>query len=206
MPATSQEVEDLRFHLGYGNIGIGAYPSTPDGFYELFTQVVAPNLNEGATTTGTTPVTSTGIATVTVVSMTGIAVYERLAVDVGADEEIVVVQAVTSTAFTARFAKTHPMTPYAPTTGYPVAVESGLTKLRRLLFRAHEAHERLTDNSATKSAGLKSVGRGAVEWFQGAVLNERGEQYIAIVHELSKLVRVKPLRHLHMACTRLEAY
>ena len=53
MVLTASEVEAIRFHLGYGNINVGAYPYTPDGFYELFTDVVAANLSTGAETTAT---------------------------------------------------------------------------------------------------------------------------------------------------------
>jgi hypothetical protein len=199
MPATDAEIETLRFHLGYGNIGVGGYPYTPDGFKELFGQVVQPNLSEGAATTSTTAISAAGLTTITPASMTGLATHERLVVDVGEDAELVVVRSVTLTTFAARFAKAH-------TAGYPIQVESGLTRLRGLLHDADTAHFGLTGTTTTKTAGLKSVGRGAVEWFpNGAVLTQKLDQYVTIVDRLSSLVRVPPIRPLR-GVTRLEAY
>lgn len=202
MPASDAEIETLRFHLGYGNIGVGAQPYTSDGFKDLFYTVIAPNLSEGASTTAVTEIAVAGLAVVTPASMTGIAAYMPLVVDVGEDAERIIVRSTTPTSFRARFTKAH------PEPGYPIAVESGLTRLRGLLFDAHASHKGLTDGSIAKTAGLKSVGRGAVEWYGGAagsVLDGKLEHYLTIIGQLSSLVRVEPIRPLKMGVSKLEA-
>lgn len=200
MPATDDQIEALRYHLGYGNIGVGGYPYTPDGFKELFEQVIQPNITEGAETTSTTAISAAGIATVTPASMTGLATHVALIVDVGDDEERVEVRSVTATTFTARFAKAHAVP------GWPIAVASGLTRLRSLLREADRLNAEVTGASTTETAGLKSVGRGAIEWYPGgAVMAEKAKQYIAVVGELSTLVRVEPLRSPRRGVTKLEA-
>lgn len=200
MPASDAEIEALRYHLGYGNIGVGAYPYTPDGFKELFEEVVGPAITEGAETTSGTAVAAAGIVTITPVAMVGIVPYARLVVDVGDDAETITVQSTTLTTFAARFTKAH------TGTGWPIAVESGLTRLRALLYQAARAESEIVGTSTSETAGLKSVGRGAIEWHPGgAVLTEKVTQYVTIIDRLSSLVRVEPLRHLRRA-TRLEAY
>jgi hypothetical protein len=198
---STSDVEATRFHLGYGNVDAGAYPFTPDGFLELFEDVIAPNLTTGDETSATTTITAGADATVTPASMVGIAAHARLVVDVGDLAEIVTVRAVTATTFTARFVNAH------PSTGYPIAVESGVTRLRILLHRAAQAWERVQGSSIAKTAGLKSVGRGAVEWFgSGTVLTETQTQYVAIVEQLSALVRVPRAGHARGRASTLESY
>jgi hypothetical protein len=195
------DVEAMRFHLGYGNVDAGAYPYTPDGFLELFEDVISPNLTTAEETTATTAITAGADATVTPASMTGIATHTRLVVDVGDLAEVVTVRAVTATTFTARFGNAH------PTTGYPIAVESGVTRLRLLIHRLNQAWERVQASSIAKAAGLKSVGRGAVEWFgSGMVLTETQAHYVAIAEQLSILVRVPPAWGHRGRNTVLEAY
>ncbi len=187
MVLTAAEVEAIRFHLGYGNIAVGAYPHTPDGYFEAFTNVVAEYLSTGAETTATTAIAAGSTTTVTPVSMTGIAVNVRLIVDVADEADIVVVKSVTATTFTAKFALAH------PASGYPIAVESGVSRARYLIHRANKALEKLTGGSITTSAGLKSVGRGAVVWQEGgAVFSQTQQHYRGIVEQLSSLVRVLP--------------
>jgi hypothetical protein len=183
MALTSSEVEALRFHLRYGNVDVGAYPYTPDGFKELFNQVVAPNLTTEAETTATTDITP-GTVVVTPTSMIGIAVNVRLVVDVGDEAEVVVAKSATATTFSATFKLAH-------AGGYPIAVESGVARLRLLLHSAGKAWDKLKSSSITQSAGLKGLGKGQIEWFQGGqVLRDTANHYRAIVAEISSLVRV----------------
>lgn len=202
MPVLSDpEIEALRFHLGYGNIGVGGYPHTPDGYFEAFRDVVAEYLTTEDETTATTAITANTTTTVTPAAMTGIAVNVRLVVDVGEDAEFVVVKSTTATTFTAKFTLAH------PASGYPVAVESGLARCRYLLHRANKAFEKLTGGSITTSAGLKSVGRGAVEWYgDGAVYKQTLGHYRGIVTQLSDLVRVAPRWADEGPVRQLEAY
>ncbi len=188
MALTTAEIEALRYHLGYGNINVGGYPYTPDGFFELFTQVVAPNLTTGIETSATTAVVAGLTTAVTPVAMTGIVMYGRLVVDVGDDAEVVVVAAAAGSTFWAKFAKAH------AATGYPIATESGVSRLRLLLHAATAAWNKLQASTVTSVAGLQSVGNGEAVWFKGgAVLRDTLEHYRAICRSLSDLVRV-PLR------------
>lgn len=197
---TAAEVENLRFHLAYGNIQVGAYPWTPDGFFELFTNVIAQYLSTGAETTATTAITANTVAVVTPASMTDIVVNARLIVDVADDAEDVVVKAVTLTTFTARFLKAH------TAAGYPIALESGVARLRLLLNAADRAWQALISGNILKTAGIKSLAREEIVWFGPyAVLRSVRDAYMAIVWEISKLVRVEPVDYSG-ATSRVEAY
>jgi hypothetical protein len=181
------EKESLRFHLGYGNLDYGAFPYTPDGFKELFEQVIQPNITGGTDTSATTAVTAGSTATVTPLSMTDITANARLVVDVGDDMEIVTVRAVTVSTFSAKFAKAH------PSTGYPISTLSGQSRLRILLAQADTAWQAANGASLGAAAGLKSVDKGDVEWFEGfQVLKDRISHYKSIVMSISSLVRVLP--------------
>lgn len=189
MALTSSEVESLRFHLGFGNVGTGAYPYTPDGFQAVFEQVIAPNLTGSTETTATTAITAGSTTTVTPVSMTGIVVHAALVVDTGPAAELVQVRSVTLTAFTAAFVNDH------PSSGYPVALMGGHARLRWLLTKADAAWAALQDATIGDTAGLKQVDKGDIEWFPGfEVLKNRREHYAAIVEQISSLVRVEPVR------------
>lgn len=202
---TSAEIEAVRFHLDYGNISVGGYPYTPDGYFELFTNVVAEYLTTGAETTAATAVTADTIVTVTPASMTGITANSRLVIDVDTDQEIVVVKSVTPTTFTARFAKAHTGT-------YPVAVDSGVQRLRRLLALAEAAYAALTSEDTGAAAGVKKVDE--IEFFGGAknsgtsVLDGKLAHYRAIVERIASLIRV-PINCREQGCgsgTQLETY
>jgi hypothetical protein len=199
MALTAGEVEALRRHLQYGNIGVGAYPNTPDGFYEVFYDVISPYLSTGTETSATTAIAANTTTTVTPASMTGIAVYGRLVVDADEAAEVVTVKAVTASTFVAAFKKAH------AASGYPIATDSGVARLRLLLNDADKAFATMTGSTITSSAGLKSVGRGAVEWFgAGAVLSAVQQQYRAILDQIASLVQV-PVNG-DGRTTRLEMY
>lgn len=199
MTLSASELDEVRLHLQYGNIGIGAYPYTPDGFYEVFSSVVSPYLSTGTETSATTAVTASSTTTVTPLSMTNIVVYGRLIVDVGDEAEIVTVKAISGSTFVAAFLKAH------AATGYPIATNSGLARLRMLLHDANKAFASMTGATVTSSAGLKSVGRGAVEWYgQGAVFEAVKQQYLGIVEQISALVQVPMVDTGRV--TRMEMY
>lgn len=188
MALSDSEIESLRYHLGYGNIGLGVSMYTPDGFKELFDQIIAPYLTGDTETTATTSIVAGTSATVTPVSMTGIVPYAKLVIDVGDDVELVMVRSVSVSAFTAKFAKAH------PSTGYPVALMGGHARLRLLLNQADNAWQAMQDPSVGATAGLKQVDKGDVEWFQGfQVLKDRLKHYQAIVGQIASLVRVEPV-------------
>lgn len=193
------EIESLRFHLGYGQLGIGT-PYTPDGFQELFAQVVAPYLTTGHETSLLFRVAA-GDASATPVSMGSIVARAQLVIDVGDDAEIVTVRATSPTTFTARFKQAHQV-------GTPVAVMSGTARLRLLLHRADQAWQAMQDPSVGATSGLKQVDKGDVEWFQGfRVLKDRLAHYQAIQTDLSRLVRVPVAGDDRArAATTLESY
>lgn len=200
MALTDSEVESLRFHLGLGNIGTGASTYSPDGFKELFDDVISVYLTGSTETTGSTNVTAGNTTTVTVASATGIVANARLVVDVGDDVEVVAVKSVSGSTFTAKFAKAH-------TASYPVAVMGGHARVRMLLHQADKAWQALTDETVGQVAGLKSVDNGDVEWFQGfQVLSGRLGHYKAIVGSISSLVRVEPAWQSSGRGSLLEAY
>jgi len=182
---TDAEIEELRWHLGWGNISVGGYPHTPDGYFEAIRNVVAEYLTTDEETSATTAITAASTTSVTPVSMTGIAANVRLLVDAGDEAELVVVKSVTASTFTAKFALAH------ASSGYPVAIYSGLARLRFLLHQANKAFTTLTGTEITNAAGLKSVGRGAVEWYgNNAKLEALQQHYRNVVMQLSSLVRV----------------
>lgn len=186
MALVDSEIQSLRFHLGYGNINAGAAPYTADGFLELFTNVVAPNLQTAPSTTGSTAVVAGTTVAITLAAITGIIATTSLFVDVGDDSEIVIAKAISGLTFTATFTKAHGA-------AYPVAVVSGESRLRRLLWQADLAWQKLQDAKITNTAGLKQLGRGKIEWFQGgAVLSDTTNHYHSIVQSIADLVRVTP--------------
>ena len=136
---------------------------------------------------------------ITLASVTGIAAYTRLVIDVGDDAEIVTVRSVSGSAVTATFAKAH-------TQPYPVAIESGTAVLRTLLHSADAAYDRLRSSSITKTAGLKQLGKGEIEWFEGGyVLRDTLAHYRSIQQQISDLVRVS-IAGGGEAVSLLEAY
>lgn len=189
MTLSTAEIESVRFHLGYGNVGIQALPYTDDGYWSIFDSIVSPYLGTGTETSSTTAVTAGSTVVVTPDAMTGITAYSQLVVDVAEQAEVVTVKAVTGSTFTAYFAKAH------STAGYPIATMSGLARLRMLLHDADLAWRGMTDISVGATSGLKSVDKEDVVWFEGRrVLGERASHYRAISCSISSLVRV-PSRH-----------
>lgn len=200
MALTTSEIESLRHHLGYGNIGAAGAPYSPDTFLELFSQVVSPNLSTGTETSATTAIAAGATVSVTPVSMTGILAYGTLVVDVGDEAEAVVVKAVSGSAFTAKFAKAH------ASTGYPVATMSGLARLRLLLWDADASWRSMTDWALTDQAGVKRADE--VEFFGGGwYLKDRVGHYRSIVSSIASLVQVPPKwASGGRGSSRLEAY
>ena len=203
---TPDEIESLRFHLGFGNLQVGAYPWTPDGFFELFQNVIAVYLTTAAETSATTPIVASNLApavvTITPVSMTDITANQRLIVDNDDDAEIVAVKSVTSTTFTAKFRFSH------DGSGYPIAIETGTSRLRYLMHRADRVHEAMFGPLVTAVAGLQSADKGEVVWIgRSSVLKAQYDQYRAIIGQISTLIRVESLSaNGGGRVTRMESY
>ncbi len=204
MTMSASEIESLRFHLNYGNISVLGSPYTPDGFQEVFSQVIAPNLDTDTETTATLPasVLAGETATLTVASNTNFLPYTILVVDVGDDTELVEAKAVGTLTFTAKFALAH-------TTPMPVAILSGTMRLRLMLRAANTSWRTEHGPDITGTAGIKSLGKGEIEYFPGgAALADVSGQYATIQARISALVRV-PLCDNGMgkkASANLEAY
>lgn len=201
MALSTEEIDDVRRHLGYGNIGLGAEPYTPDGFQAVFDQIVSTYLSTGNETTSSTTITAAAQTTLAVADATGIVAYGKLIVDTGDQAEIVQVKNVSGTDVIAYFAKAHTGT-------YPVATDSGKARLRLLLWDADAAWRSMTDGTVGATAGLKQVDKGDVEWFQGfQVLTDRLNHYKSIVMQISSLVRVDPAwQTTRSGRMQLEAY
>jgi hypothetical protein len=190
MALTDIEQQSLRRHLFFGNISVGAFPYTNDGFQELFSQVIAPNLQTGNDCTGSTAIVAgkTGIVTIVTVDVaTGILPRAALFVDVGDDIEEVIVKAVSGLTFTARFSKDH------AAGGYPISTVSGESQLRFLLYRADILLQKISSPSLTRKAGLAELDRREVVFFpNNAVLRDTISQYKQVSLQISDIVRVKP--------------
>lgn len=200
LTSTGWEAQALRRHLGYGNITTGAYPSTPDGFLELFEGVILPNLQSALETTAMSSVDGEGVESIEVLVATGIAPYTRLVVDVADDAETVTVRRVVGNTVHAKFSKAH-------TECYPVAIESGTAVLRLLLHSANKLYEAIQSTSISSSAGLKSLGQGEIEWYEGSEeLAETVTQYRSVQRQISDLVRVPVCGGDSGQLSRLEAY
>lgn len=185
MTLSAAEIESVRFHLGWGNISVAAQPYTPDGFYEVFNNIVSPYLSTSTETTAATAVTANTTTVVTPAAMTLITVGTQLVVDVGEAAEIVMVAATAPTTFTAAFTKAH------ATSGYPVLVMCGKARLRYLLYRADTAWTKMQSSGVAGSMGIKQLGQGEIEWFApDAVYQGVLTQYLGILAQISSLVRV----------------
>lgn len=191
MALSTSEVESLRLHLGYGNLSNVALPYTPDGWWEVFGDIVSDALGTGTEDASTTAVTAGSVTTITLTDASEFVAWSEAVIDVGDDAEIVIVKAqVTGSGtetITAKFAKAH------SASGYPVATISGKARLRMLLHDANKAWVSLTGSSIGAVAGLKSVDKGDVVWQDGGsslVLSGRRAHYMAIVNAISQLVRV----------------
>lgn len=204
MTLSTAEIESLRYHLGWGNVGVAAYPYTPDGFFEVFSQVVSPHLSTATETTATTAITAGATATVTPVSMTDIVVGAQLVVDVGDAAEIVWVRSVAASTFTASFTLAH------PASGYPVMLMCGKARLRYTLAVCDRLWTRMQSATVSGSLGIKQLGQGEIEWFgPSAVYQGLLTQYLGAVQSLSTITRVPinpDTRARPGGSTRLEAY
>lgn len=188
MTLTASELDSLRFHMGHGNINTGAYPNTAEGMYELYYNVISPQLSTNTETSSTTAVTAGTTQAITLGSVSNITVNTRLIVDVGDLAEIVTVKSISGSAVTCTFANAH------PSSGYPVAVMAGLPRLRMLIHSADKAWATLQSSSVTGTAGIKQLGNGEIEWFEGgAVYKQVLQHYNGIVAQISRLIRVAPV-------------
>lgn len=154
---TTGEITRIKSELGFNVLSLGAEPYV--GVTQYFEQIAIPNLQAGAVTTSSTVVTASGTpapVTLTVVSATGIAMFDRIIVDVDNSIEMATVRAVSGTSVTALLSLAHTGT-------YPVMVEGGESLVRYYLAKCRTTAEQIA--SFGDSAGIKSADKQDVVFF-----------------------------------------
>lgn len=149
MPLTSGELDRVRAELGYNVLDVGAEPFI--GVHAVFSQVIQPYLREGNDTTSSTAVQAADggeFVTLAVASATGIALHERIAVDVDDYLEMATVRSVSGTSVGVILKKKHVGT-------YPVTVDGGLIQVRECLAALYETHQKIKELEGT--GGIKAV-------------------------------------------------
>ena len=157
MALTTSELRRLRYELGYNVLNAGAEPYI--GVSAVFEQVIQTYLQSGAITTSNTSVTAATAPTPAVLTLadsTGFANSNVVIVDVDSRQERVTVEQVSGSTIRVILSKAHSGT-------YPVTVEGGESIVRTILGHLYDCEDKILASS--KTAGLKSVGRGAVEWY-----------------------------------------
>jgi hypothetical protein len=149
MPLTTGELDRVRGELGYNLLNTGAQPYI--GVHAVFEQVIQPYLREGADTTSSTVVAASAsgsLVTLAVASATGIALHDRVAVDVDDAFEMATVRSIVGTSVGVVLKKAHAGT-------YPVTVDGGLVQVRECLSALYLARQRITALNGT--GALKAV-------------------------------------------------
>lgn len=156
MALLSSEVWRVKAELGYNLLNIGAEPYI--GVTSLFEQVIKPYLSSGAITTSSTVVTAQDgptAVTLTLASAIGFSQFDRVIVDVDANQEAASVRAISGNNITVLLSGAHSGT-------YPVTVEGGEGIVRETLSRIQSVK---TQMAATLGEGqLKKVDE--VEFYQ----------------------------------------
>lgn len=159
MALLQSELSRVRYELGFNVLTIGADPYI--AFSAVFDAVILPYLSAGATTTSSTSVsaaTAPTPVTLTLASGTGFSSGDVVIVDVDSRQERATLEHVSGASATLILSKAHSGT-------YPVTVEGGEAIVRNLLGHLYDVEEKIV--SSAKTAGLKSAGRNAVEWYGG---------------------------------------
>lgn len=159
MALLDSEVIRIKRALGYPLLTNSAAPYV-GGFYSLFDQVIAVYVQSGAKTTCTTEVSAATSATpvvLTLASVTGIAVYDRIVLDVDTRQERPTVQSISGSTVTVLLTLAH-------AGSYPVSVEGGESIVRDILREL--ANIDTTISSLRNRVGLKKAGE-EIEFFGG---------------------------------------
>lgn len=199
MALLDSEVQRLKYELGFNVMAIGAEPRIDH--VAIFDQVVQPYLETGAATTSATAVTaatSPTPVTLTLASATGFTVGATVLIDVDSRQESATIQTLSGTSMTVQLSLTHSGT-------YPVVVESGESLIREGLKRLRQLDDDILE--ARSSAGLKMVGRGAVEWFgASSVLEALKKLQMDQRDELASIVGLPNMWRARMGGSRTELY
>lgn len=160
---TQGELQRIKSELGFNQLNVGAEPYV--GITRYFEQIVLSNLSVGALTSSSTvtteiPVGSNPVAApLTLGSVVGFSVFDRVIVDVDFAQEEATVQAVTGSAIVVQLSKAH-----GAAGPYPVTVEAGESIVREYLRRCRYAAAQIEQFGPL--AGIKKADE--VEFFGGA--------------------------------------
>lgn len=151
MSLLNSELDRIRAELGYNLLNVGAEPYI--GVQAIFSQVIQPYMREGAGTSSSSAVTESAdgkakLATLTLASATGVALLDKIAVDVDDLLEMATVRSISSTTITCYLKKGHAGT-------YPIAVDGGLVIIRECLAALWVIEQRMADTRGHGS--LKAV-------------------------------------------------
>lgn len=187
MALLDSEIARCRYELGYNVLAVGAEPYI--GVSQIFELVVKTNMLAGAITTSTTTVaanTAANPTTLTLVSVAGFSVGDRVIVDVDDRQESATVQAIAGSTITMLTTKAHSGT-------YTVTVERGESIVREILARLRLIADRL-GVGVLLQAGIAKVDE--IEFFAGGqgVRHETEKIQSYWRKELSSALGVQNLR------------
>lgn len=161
MALLDSEIARCKYELGYNVLTISAEPYI--GVARVFELVIQPNLLAGAITTSSTAVTAVAAGalanpvTLTLASVTGFSVGDRVTVDVDDRQESAMIQAIAGSTITLLLTKTHSGT-------YTLTVERGESIVREILARLRSIADKL-GTAALQQAGIAKVDE--IEFFSG---------------------------------------
>jgi len=155
------EIARCKYELGYNVLTVSAEPYI--AVARVFELVIQPNLLAGAITTSSTAVTAVAAGalanpvTLTLASVTGFSVGDRVTVDVDDRQESAMIQAIAGSTITLLLTKTHSGT-------YTLTVERGESIVREILARLRSIADKL-GTAALQQAGIAKVDE--IEFFSG---------------------------------------
>ena len=161
MALLDSEIARCKYELGYNVLTVSAEPYI--AVARVFELVIQPNLLAGAITTSSTAVTAVAAGalanpvTLTLASVTGFSVGDRVTVDVDDRQESAMIQAIAGSTITLLLTKTHSGT-------YTLTVERGESIVREILARLRSIADKL-GTAALQQAGIAKVDE--IEFFSG---------------------------------------
>ena len=157
------DLQRIKAELGFNQLTVGAEPYVSITRY--FEQIVVPFLNAGTLTTSATvvpavaPNTAPVAVSLTLATVVGVNMLDRLIIDVDLAQEQATVQSITGSTVVVSLAKGH-----GSAGAYPVSVEGGEALVRLYLQRCRSIAQRI--EAFGPRAGVKKADE--VEFFGGA--------------------------------------
>lgn len=161
MALLDSEIARCKYELGYNLLTISAEPYI--GVARVFELVVQSNMLAGAITTSSTAVTAVAAGslatpvTLTLASVTGFSVGDRITVDVDDRQETATVQSISGATVALLLSRAHGGT-------YTLTVERGESIVREILQRLRAIADKL-GGAAIQQAGIAKVDE--IEFFKG---------------------------------------